>query len=78
MLGAGWSHDTELLAVMAELIDANTRLHYEINKKKGERTQPPIRIPRPWHRKKKRRKATLEETQAMLGGPTIRPRKKEG
>lgn len=71
---AGWTQDTELLATIAELIDGNTLLHYNINKRKGQKSPAPIRIPRPWDKRRKKRRATPEETKRLFGGAVITPR----
>lgn len=73
---AVWTVQTELMAVLCELVDANTRLHYDMNKKKGSRSPRPIRINRPWDRKTKRR-ATAKEARRLFEGPVISPAPKE-
>lgn len=69
--GVGWTQQIEMLATIAELIDANTRLHFEVNKGKGQTSPPPIRILRPWQPRRQRRQATLAETRAMFGGAPV-------
>lgn len=41
-----WTHDTELLAVLAELVHQNTSVLVRANSKKPPHI-PPLRIPRP-------------------------------
>lgn len=45
--GVGWNTETELLAVIAELIDYNSRLYIAAHTKKGAQPPKPIKIPRP-------------------------------
>lgn len=67
-LGAGWGPTQELLATIAELVDAGNRLFFSANSKKGTRLPRPIRIPRPSERRRRRkRNATGEELARMVG-----------
>ena len=45
--GKDWDTKTELLAVIAELIDFNSRLYIMAHSKKGAQPPKPIKIPRP-------------------------------
>jgi hypothetical protein len=74
--GVGWTLTTELIALACELIDTNTRLHFDMNKGKGQKSPKPLHIQRPWKKRTKRR-ATSRETRAMFGGPVVVPSPKE-
>lgn len=49
-VGVGWDAKTELLAVLAEQIDLNTRVLIMANSEKGSQAPRPIYIERPWKR----------------------------
>lgn len=56
------------MAVIAELIDNNNRIHMQVNSKKGAPAPKPLKIPRPWDKPKVKRKATSEDMKAIFGG----------
>lgn len=72
----GWNIQTELMAILAELIDVNTRMFIKANQKKGSPDPKPIKIPRPGSEtgETKRRKSTKSEIKRFFGG-RIRTRK---
>lgn len=45
--GRGWDTKTELLALIAEVVDQHQRLFYMANAKKGTPVPKPLHIPRP-------------------------------
>jgi hypothetical protein len=55
------------LKLLAELLDAGNRNFIEVHKKKGSRSPRPIKLERPWERRR-RRQATPEELRAWFGG----------
>jgi len=70
----GWSNAEELLAIIAELVDQNTRMFVIANSKKGTQAPKPIDIQRPTRvtdaeaKEPKRRQATPAELRAWFGG----------
>lgn len=72
----GWNIQTELIAILAELIDVNTRVFVKANSKKGSPDPKPIKIPRPGSGtgETKKRKSTKAEIKRFFGG-RIRTRK---
>lgn len=63
----GWTNTEELLALIAETIDAGNAAFYNVHRKKGAPPAKPLKVTRPGP-KKKRRKATSEDLVAMFGG----------
>jgi hypothetical protein len=59
---AAWTNDSEMLASLVELTHANLRA--KAGKKAGN--IPPLRIPRPYDRRAKRKPSTPAELQAFL------------
>lgn len=51
--GRNWTRQDDFLALIAELIDAQTRLLFQINTKKGTRPPDPIFIPRPFEKRER-------------------------
>lgn len=74
--GMGWTVDTDLLALIAEVLDHGNAQQYMIHSKKGTQPPKPINIPRPGdeERRRKRRIATPEEIKEIFsGGMILRP-----
>lgn len=67
----GWGPTEELLAVLAELVDAGNRLFFRVHAKRGASQPKPIEITRPPDPNevpKQRRPATSEDLRAIFGG----------
>lgn len=67
-----WQHAEELLAVVAELVQENTRAIIIANSRKGAPKPKEFRVPRPYDNKPKanrpKRAATSEDLAVMFGG----------
>lgn len=67
--GTGWDTNTELLAVIAEIIDQHSRWFYMANSKKNAKQPKPLNIPRPGKVEikppEKKKVSSLEAMQAM-------------
>lgn len=81
-LGAGWGPNEELLATIAEVLDAGNRMYFRAHAKKNARLPKALRIPRPSERRRRpKRKATAEEIARMVGaagGIAFRSKNGEG
>jgi hypothetical protein len=64
--GWHWTNDTELLAVLAELVDQGNRYFVMAHTKEGERPPRPIEIRRPGQRPERKRGNTVAELKAAL------------
>lgn len=71
----GWSVDSDLLALIAELLDYGNRQQFVINSKPGKKPPRPLDIPRPEDARKRRerRKATAEDLKEIFGDGIVRP-----
>lgn len=69
-----WSTETELQAVLIEVLDSFRRLYLQAHSKKGAKLPDPISIPRPYKTKTESRKSgtTLGEMLAMTKLPVRR------
>ena len=65
--GSDWGNTEELLATVAELIDATNRLIYQVNSKKGARVWEPLRVPRPYDKKRQSQPSSSDEMLAFFG-----------
>lgn len=63
----GWGTAEELLAVIAEVIDAGNRTFLLAHSKRGTPQPRPIQITRPAHLRPERRPATSDELREMFG-----------
>lgn len=63
----GWTNIEELLAIIAETVDRGNRQFAIAFSKRGAGSPQPLKIPRPYERKK-RRPATSEDLVEMFGG----------
>jgi hypothetical protein len=80
-VGVGWDAKTELLAVLAEQIDQNTRVLIMANSEKGATVPRPILIERPWKRTTpQERQSTPSQVAAFMArnGVPILGRRKKG
>jgi len=70
-MAAEWSIEAELLATIAELVDANTRLFYAAHKSKSAPMPAAIEIPRP-HSEQQPKKDPLAVVRALAGISRVR------
>lgn len=75
--GSDWGVAEELLALAVEVLDVGNRQFVIVNSKKGSPAPKPIKIPRPWDRKEKR-KATLAEVKELMRDVPVIPGGKGG
>lgn len=67
----GWGATEELLALLAELVDAGNRTFFRVHSKRGAQQPKPLEItrpPDPNEAPKERRPATSEDLRAIFGG----------
>jgi len=76
--GWRWTTDTEMLATVAELVDANNRLFYSAHAKKGSSPVKPIKIMRPGklaeeeeQLPRRKRKSTRDELKKFVKGNVV-------
>lgn len=63
-----WTQTHELMATLIEAVDFGNRVLWSVNRDKHSPKAPdPIKIPRPWRKDEKRRKATVTELRQFVG-----------
>lgn len=70
MTGGQWPIRDQLLATVAELVDANVRILAKVNSKKGTPDPDPLRIEWPGRRDRKAKAATKTDIKAFFSGKT--------
>lgn len=65
--GIGWTRTHDFLALIAELVDGNTRLHFSVNTKKGTPLPEPLQIPRPGTTPKQRSSSPQALSSLLVG-----------
>lgn len=65
---AGWGTQEELLALLCEISDATNQILVRVNSKRGAPAPRPLRVPRPYDRK---RRADLRRFTEERGAPVV-------